>query len=100
MTTTKHLSAAISAHVLSYLPHAIFLMFLNNARFASDRIAMLLSLITHLKPSSRKNNLFAISDLTRLKTGVGESIIDFMSRVPGLSQRLKGVSMEKKIPPL
>ena len=58
---------------------------------------MLSYLLTHLNPSSRKNILLAISDLTRLEMGVGESSIDFMSCVRGASQRLRGVSMDQII---
>ena len=54
-TANKHLSVAISANMLSSLPCAVSSMFLNNTRFNSDGIAVLLSFITHLNHSSNKN---------------------------------------------
>ena len=60
-------------------------MFLNDARLASDGIAMLSSLLTHLKPSSNEKTLLAISDITRLEMRLGESSIDYMSRVRGIA---------------
>ena len=98
-TKTKHLSVAISSDTLFSLPHSVSSIFLNDARFASNGIDVMLSLLTHLNPSSSKNLLLAISDLTCLKILVRESGIYFMSRVRGVSQRLKGVPM-KKITPL
>ena len=70
-TATKYPSVAISAHILSSLPRAISSMFLNDPGFASDGIPMLSYLLTHLNPSSSKNLLLAISDLTCLEMGVG-----------------------------
>ena len=96
-TSTKHLSVTISAEMLSYLPHTVSSIFLNDARFASDRIAMLLSLLAHLNLSSRKNILLAISYLTRLEMGAGESSIYFISRIRVVSQCLKGVPTEQII---
>ena len=55
---------------------------------------MLSSLLTHLNPSSRKNVL-VISDLTRLEMRLGESIIDYMSRVRWISQRIQVITMER-----
>ena len=62
-------------------------MFLNDAGFTSDEIAMLSSLITHLNPSSNENLLLAITDLTPLEMRLGELSIDYMPRVRGISQR-------------
>ena len=84
--------------MLSSLPRSGSSIFLNYTRFASDRITMLSSLLTHFSPSCRKNLLIAISDLTRLEMEVRESSIDFMSQVRNISQRVKGLSMEKIIP--
>ena len=95
MSATKHMSVSISADMLPSLPHAVSSMFLNNARFASGGISVLSFLITHPNSSSRKNILLAISYLTFLEMEVGESSIDFMPRVRDVSQRLKGLSMEK-----
>ena len=72
-------------------------MFLNDAIFASDRIAMLSSLLTHLNPSAIKNPLLAISDLTRLDMRLGESSIDYKSRVQGISQHMQGIKMKRII---
>ena len=55
-------------------------MFLNDARFASDRIAKIYSFLPHLNPSSSESLLLAISDLTRLDMGLGELRIDYMLR--------------------
>ena len=67
-TPTKiKLSVAISSDMLALLPSLISLMFLNDATFASDGIAMLPYLLTHLKPSSNENLLLAISDLACLE---------------------------------
>ena len=41
MTSTKQLSIAIRANMLSSLPHAISSIFLNNARFSSNGISMI-----------------------------------------------------------
>ena len=84
--------------MLASLPSSISSMFLNDARFASDGIAMLSSLITHLNPSSNENLLLAITDLTGLEMRLGESIIDYMSRVRGIAQRMHGVTIDRIIP--
>ena len=97
MTATKHLSVAISADMLSALPFNVSSVFLNDDRFASNGIAMFSSFLTRLNPSSRKNLLLAISDLTFLEMGLGKSSIDFMSSSRGVSQRLNGVPKEKII---
>ena len=73
-------------------------MFLNDARFASDGIAMLSSLLTHLNPSSNENLFLEISDLTRLEMRLGKSSIDYMLRVRGISQRTQGVTIDRIIP--
>ena len=72
-------------------------MFLNDTRFASDGIAMLSLLITHLSSYSSKNLLLAISDLTCLEMRPGKSSIDYMSRVRGISQYIQGITMERII---
>ena len=69
-------------------------MFLNGARFASDRIAMLSSLLTRLNPSSNENLFLAISDLTCLEMRLGNSSIGYMARVRGISQRIQGVTID------
>ena len=69
-------------------------MIINDAIFASDSIAILSSLLTHLNPSSNENLLLAISDLTRLEMRLGESSVDYMSRVRGISQLMQGVTIE------
>ena len=94
----KDLSAAISADIMVSLPRVVSSMFLNNKTFDSDRIAMLSHLLSHINPLSSKNLRLAISDLTRLKMGLGETSIDYMSCVCGISQRLRGLLMEKIIP--
>ena len=73
-------------------------MFLNDARFASDRIVMLSSLLTHLYSSSIENLILKISDITRLKMWLVESIIDNISRVRGISQSMQGITIEHIIP--
>ena len=73
-------------------------MFLNDARFASYGIAMLSSLLTHLNPYSNENLLLAISYLTRLEMRLGESSIDYMSRVCCIAHRMYGVTIEHIIP--
>ena len=95
---SKHLSVAISANILASIPREVSLMFLNDTRFASDRIAMLSRLLTRLNLSSSENLLLAISDLTRLGMGLGESTIDYMSLIRGISQRMQGITMEKIVP--
>ena len=59
---------------------------------------MLSSFLTHLNPSSRKNLLLAISDLTRLKIQLRELSIDYMSMIQGISQHMQGNTMERIIP--
>ena len=73
-------------------------MFLNNARFVSDRITILSSLINHLTPSYNENLLLAIIYLTRLEMRLGQSSIDYMSRVRGIAQRIHGVTIERITP--
>ena len=73
-------------------------MFLNDARFTSDGIAMLFLLLTHLNPSSNENILLEISDLTRLKMRLGESSIKYILRIQGISQRTQGVKIDRIIP--
>ena len=95
---SRKLSVAIISHILASLPLSISSMLLNDARFTSDGITMLSLLITHLNPSSSKNLLLVISDLTRLNMQLGESSIDYMSRVRGISQRMQGITIERIIP--
>ena len=59
---------------------------------------MLLHLLTHLNPSSSENVLPAISEITSLDMGLGNTSIYYMYRVRGISQRLQGVLAEKVIP--
>ena len=59
---------------------------------------MLSYLLTHLNPSSSENLLRAISYITRIEMGLGESSIDYMSHVRGISQRMQGVLMDQIIP--
>ena len=73
-------------------------MFLNNAWFASDEITILLHLVTHLKPPSSENILLANNDLNRLEILLGESSIDYINHIRGISQRLQGISMNQIIP--
>ena len=73
-------------------------MFLNNARFSSDGIAMRSSLLTHLNPSSVKNPPFAILDLTCLKMGLVEFSIEYMFKVLWITQCMHGITMERIIP--
>ena len=84
--------------MLASLPPLISFMFLNDTIFASDGIAMLSSLITHLNPSSNENLILAITDLTRLESRLGELIIDYMPRVRGIAQRTHGVTIYCIIP--
>ena len=72
-------------------------MFLNDTIFVSDGIAMIYSLLTHLNPSSSENLLFSISDLTRLKMRLGESRIDYMTRVRGISKNMQGITIDRII---
>ena len=96
--TNRELSVAISSYMLASLPSFILSMFINGARFASDGIAMLSYLLTHLNPSSNENLLLAILYLTRLEMRLGESSIDYMSRVRGISKRMHGVTINRIIP--
>ena len=73
-------------------------MFLNGARFVSDGIAMLSSLLTHLNPSPNENPLLAISDITRLETRLDELSMDYMSRVRGIPQQMHRVTIDLIIP--
>ena len=59
---------------------------------------MLSSLITHLNPSSNEKFLLAITYLTRLEMILGESSIDYMSRVCGIAQRIHGLTIDRIIP--
>ena len=73
-------------------------MFLNDALFTSDSIVMLSHLLTHLNPSSSENLLLSINNLNHLYMTLGESSINYMSCVQGISQRLQGISVDKIIP--
>ena len=73
-------------------------MFLNEAIFASDRIATLSYLLTSLNPSSNENLLLEITDLTCLEMRVVESSINYMSRVRGIAQQMHGVKFDNIIP--
>ena len=95
---TRQLSVGIISDVLALLPSSISSIFLNDTRFASDVIVMLSSLITHLNPSSNENPLLSITDLTRLKMGLGKSSIDYMPRVRGIAQQMHGVTIDRIIP--
>ena len=68
---SKHLSVTISANMLALIPWSVSLILLNDAIFASDGIALISHLLTHLNPSSRKNLILAFLDLTRLEMGLG-----------------------------
>ena len=95
---SRQLSVVISSNMLASLLSSISLMFLNDLRFASDGIAMLSLFLTYLNPSSRKNLLLKISDLTCLEMRLGKSSIDYMSRVRGISQRTQGINIGRIIP--
>ena len=97
-STTRQISVSISSDMLASLPALILLMFLNDARFASEGITMLSSLITRLNPSSNENLLLEITYLTRLEMRLGKLSIDYMSRVRGISQRMYGVTIDRIIP--
>ena len=73
-------------------------MFLNDARLASDGIAMLSSLLTHLNSSSNENLLISISYLARIEMRLGELIIDYMLRVCVIAQRMQVVTIDRIIP--
>ena len=94
----KHLSVAISADILMSLPRSVLSMFLNEIIFTPNGIAMLSHLLTHLNPSSSGNLLVAISDLTCLEMVLGELSTDYMSCVRGISQCMRGVSLDQIIP--
>ena len=83
---------------MALLLSSISSMFLNDVRFVSDGIAIISLLLAHLNPSSNENPPLAISDLTRLEMRLGESSINYMSRVQGISQRMQGVTIEHIIP--
>ena len=95
---SQQLSVAISSDMLALLLSSISSMFLNDVRFVSDGIAIISLLLAHLNPSSNENPPLAISDLTRLEMRLGESSINYMSRVQGISQRMQGVTIEHIIP--
>ena len=59
---------------------------------------MLSSSLTHLNPYSNENLLLAISDLTILKMRLGDSSINYMSRVCGIAQQMHGVTIDRIIP--
>ena len=82
----KQLSIKIGANILAPLPRSVSSLFLNDIRFDSDGIAMFSHLLTHLNPSSSENPILTISDLTCLEMGLGESGINYMSRVCSISQ--------------
>ena len=96
--TNRQLSVEISSDILASLTSSISLMFLNEARSASDGITMFLSLLTHLNLSPNKKLLLEISDFTRLEIILGKSSIDYISRVRGISQRMQGVTIDHIIP--
>ena len=96
--TARQISVAISSNMLASLPALISSMFLNDARFASDDITMMSSLITHPNPFSNENILLAITDLTHLEIRLGNSSIDYMSRVRGIAQHMHGVTIDRIIP--
>ena len=73
-------------------------MFLNDTRFVSDRIAIILRLLTRLNSSSSENPLLEISDRTRLEMVLGESSIDYLLCVHRISQCMPGVKVDKIIP--
>ena len=96
--TNRQISVAISLDMLALLLSSISSMFLNDAKFASDGIAMMSSLLTHLNLSSNENLLLAISYLTRLEMILGESSIDYMLRVRVIAQQMHGVKIGRIIP--
>ena len=73
-------------------------MFLNVVRFASYKIAMMSSLITHLNPSSNGDLLLAIIYLTRLEMRLGELSTDYMLRVRVIAQWMHVVTIDRIIP--
>ena len=84
--------------MLVLLPRAVSSMFLNDTKFASDGIATLYNLLTHLNPPSSENLLLSISDITCLEMGLGDSSINYISCVRSISQWIQGVTMGKIIP--
>ena len=73
-------------------------MFLNDAIFVPYGIAMLSYLHTRLNPSSNENLLLKISDITRLEMRLGESSIDYISRVRSIVQQMQVVTIDHIIP--
>ena len=59
---------------------------------------MLSHLLSHPNPSSSEELPIAISYLTCLEMVLGDSIINYMSRVHCISQSMQGVLMDKIIP--
>ena len=70
----------ISADMLASLPGTVSPMLLNGKSLPSDEIAMISHFLTHLNPSSSKNLILAISDLTCLDMGLGDTIIYYIYR--------------------
>ena len=95
---SRKLSVAISSDMMALLLSSISSMFLNDVRFASDRIAIISLLFAQLNSSSVENLLLAISDLTCLEIRLGDSSIDYMSRVQWISQHMLGSTIEHIIP--
>ena len=95
---SRQLGVAISSDILASLPSSISLMFLNDARFVSDGIAILSSLLNHLNLSSNKNLLLPISDLTCLEIRLGKFSIHYMLSLRGILQGMQGIKMEHIIP--
>ena len=73
-------------------------MLLNDIIFASDGIAIISHLLTHLNPSYSENLVLAISDITCLEMKSDKANIEYMSRVCGIPQGMRGVLVEKTIP--
>ena len=95
---SRQLNVIIRSNILDLLPSSISSMFLNESRFASEGITMIYLFLTHPNPSSSEKLPLAISDLTRLEMRLGESSINYMLRVRGISQRMQGITMERIIP--
>ena len=81
----KKVSVATSSEMLASFTSSISSMFLNDAKFASDGITMLQSLLTELNPSSNEKFFLAISDITCLEMTLGKSTINYMPRVRGIA---------------
>ena len=94
----RKLSLAIISNMMALLPSYISLMFPNDTILASDGIAMIYLLLTHLNPSSIEKFPLSISDLTRLDMRLVESSIDYMLMVLGISKRMQGITMKSIIP--